>query len=531
MGFIRIMLKKSKSKVVFISPEESVYCFGLRTLSSLVKKCGYESVMVFMSTVYKYYSKKELKQLIDLCKGSFAICITSSAIGFRKAVQITDSLKHLNIPLIMGGVHATLNPEECLRHVDFVCVGEGDHAFVELLESIRKGGKGLKIKNICYKKEGRTVTNDVRDLVVNINKLPFPDYDPVNKFVLFNKNLIPFKEEHFSFGSHNLSNIFFLSFKAIILYHTTRGCPYDCKYCCNKDLKKVYDNKGVYVRFLSPKNIVQGLKYLSKNYPNLEFIWFTDDDFFLRGKKDLNELCDLYKKEVGKPFMCYLNPSSSDEEKLKMLISAGLKRVEVGIQTGSDDINKGLYSRSIALKDVLSAAFLLNKYKDYMYLTEYQVINTSPLEDESSVLKTISFIRSLPKPFFLKVYNLVLFPGSSFEKECGMKKEQVENVSDVNYLDHIQHFKRKKIGHKYVSIVLSMMEGCCKGGRYGSVSERYLDLLLSKKIIWLNNKLPALKYLILYTHLNSNKIYWALPHPALKRAYLSRLIQRHKSFR
>jgi radical SAM superfamily enzyme YgiQ (UPF0313 family) len=525
------MLKNGNMpKVVFVSPEDSVYSFGLRLLSSIAKKNSYESFMVFMPTVYDTYSKREMKQLVDICRNSLAICITSSAINFKKATQIAQSLKTLGIPLVIGGIHATLNPEECLRYADFVCVGEGDYALPELLESIRKKDKVFKIKNIYYKKHGKIITNKIRTLVSNLDKLPFPDYDRNTKFILFKGKIIPLEECHLAYGDHNFSNMFFLPFGPVALYHTSRGCLYTCKYCCNKDLKFIYKNKGKFVRFISPANVIQGLKYVLKMYPCLEFIWFTDDDFFIRRIDKLKVLCNEYKKQIKLPFMCYLTPNSISREKLKTLVEAGLRRVEAGIQTGSDTINRKVYSRGITCQDITRMAFLLNKYKPQMYTPEYQVINTSPMDGEEDVLKTIRLVRELPKPFTLKVFNLVFFPGSLFEKEY--LGRSVENFSEFNYVSHFKHFTKKGLKNRYFSAILSLMEGFCTDAQCGSLPTRHLNILLDRKIAWLGNKFPFLSYLLIFTHLNSLKVYHLLPHPKLKQIYLRRKVWvcRRKTF-
>lgn len=523
--------KKNKPKIIFISTEGSVYCFGLRILSSVVKKYGYESIMVFMPTIYESYSKKEIKQLIKICEGALAICISSMAINFKRAIQVANSLKQVNIPLIMGGIHATLNPEECLKYVDFVCIGEGDDVIVQLLEKIQKKETVFQIKNICYKKDGKIISNKVRNLISNIDNLPFPDYNPDNKIVSFNRKLVPFDEEHLSYGPYNFFNSFFAPFNSVMTYHTIRGCSHSCKYCCNYDLKILYRKKGLYVRALSVKNLIQGLKYLIKTYPHLDFIWFTDDDFFIRDLNGLKKFSKEYKKSINLPFMCYLTPKKIDEEKLKLLLSAGLKRVEVGLQTGDDNINKEIYSRNIVVKDIMSVALLLDKYKIYMYSPEYQIINTNFLEKENNIIQTIKLIQNLPKPFTLKILNLIFFPGSIFEKEqiIDKGKEITENFSDVNYLDHFKHLKKRDLKCKYFFTILSLMSGYCNDQKYGSLTKNFLAFLLNKKVIWLNNKTSILTYILRYLYINKNHFYWMLPSPKLKQIYFKRKIVKYRN--
>ncbi|MDP2906904.1 MAG: radical SAM protein [Nanoarchaeota archaeon] len=524
--------EESKLKVVFISPEFNIYCSGLRVLSSVVKNHGYRSVMVFMPIIGDEYPEKVMRNLIDICKGSLAICITAMAINSKKAELIAKSLRRLNIPIIIGGIHATLNPEKCLEYVDFVSIGESEYALVELLDSIKRKEKRFRIKNICYKEDGKIVKNEVRELIQDINSLPLPDYDKSNKFICYDGEIVPFEEKHLRCGEYNISNVFFIFFNSVMSYHTTRGCPYECKYCCNYDLKRIYNSKGKYVRFLSTETIIRGLESVVKLYPSIELIWFTDDDFFMKSLESIKQFSIEYKRKINLPFMCYANPRTIDEEKLKHLLNAGLKRVEVGIQTGSERTNKQMYSRSISTDDIMKAARILNKYKDEMFPPEYQFINTNPLESEEDTIKTINLIINLPKPFRLKVFNMIFFPGSEFEKEYALGKEYNpgDDFSGRDYIDKFNHL-RKGIRNKYYPVILSLMDGYCADRKYGSIRKRYLDILLSKKVAQLNKKIPVFSFFLMYIALNWKDPYWVLPSTKLKRISLKRTINRERKKR
>lgn len=519
-----------RDKIVFVSTNHDSTCLGLRILSSIAKKEGYETVIVFMPSFSETYSKNEIKQLLHLCNGTLAICISTLAISFKKAVQVAEALKPLGTPLIVGGIHATLNPEECLKNFDFVSLGESDYAFIDLLKCIKQDILPKEVKNVCYKVEDKIIKNDVHELIKDLNRLPFPDYDTSNKFVLYHGRLTPFEEKHFDYGEHNRSNLFFIGLGPTLMHHCTRGCLYNCKYCCNHDLKKVYKNKGVYLRVLSVKNTISTLKYMLKNYPNTQIIWFTDDNFLSRDMGSIKKFSDAYKKNISVPFMCYLTPKNVDEEKVKILISAGLKHVEVGVQTGSDYVNNKFYSRNITSEDVLKTSRILNKYRCVMDPPEYQFINTSFLEKAEDTLQTIRLIQKIPKPFTLRVFNLICFPGSTFEKEYSSLGQRY-NFSDTNYLDWFKHLKKKNLDKKYFNIILSLMGGRCLKNKYGFISEKSLKFFLNKKIIWLNDNTSIMNFFLGYLCLAWKYPFWVLPSLRLKRAYFNAMVKRYQRIR
>ena len=117
-------------KVTLISTSTYPSDQGIRTISSVLKKEKHKVKIIFMTLSEDYsinYTKDELVQLLKLCKDSQLIGINSFASTSHRAERIISFLKkHLNIPIVYGGVHATISPQDCIKHCDIVCVGEGE---------------------------------------------------------------------------------------------------------------------------------------------------------------------------------------------------------------------------------------------------------------------------------------------------------------------------------------------------------------------------------------------------------------------
>src|SRR3989344_2224548 len=123
-------------KIVLISTSTFPSDQGIRTISAVLKKAGHKVNLVFMALSENYernYNEKELKQLADLCKNSGLIGVNSYASTAGRASRIISYLKKLNIPIVYGGVHPTISPDDCIKHSDIVLVGEGEEAIIDLV--------------------------------------------------------------------------------------------------------------------------------------------------------------------------------------------------------------------------------------------------------------------------------------------------------------------------------------------------------------------------------------------------------------
>ena len=138
-------------KIVLISPYPDITSFGLRTISAHLRRHGHRTRLVFVPDALgddllygvKRYEDHVLDELIELCRDADLIGITLMTNFFDGAVQITERLKSAGVkaPVIWGGVHPTIRPEESLEHADIVCVGDGEDALLELADpdGVRSG--------------------------------------------------------------------------------------------------------------------------------------------------------------------------------------------------------------------------------------------------------------------------------------------------------------------------------------------------------------------------------------------------------
>ena len=145
-------------------------------------------------------------------------------LGLRIMEKVKSSFK--DIPTIIGGVHATIDPagviaEKCF---DMVCVGEGEYVMLDIAKELMKKDF-LNIKKFMRENlDGSIHKNPVRPYEQNLDNFPIPDWS-IYPDTAFYK---PFKGQVYKYGDFEMS----------------RGCPYKCSYCINVQMQAVYKSTG-----------------------------------------------------------------------------------------------------------------------------------------------------------------------------------------------------------------------------------------------------------------------------------------------
>jgi len=419
--------------VTLISPYPDITAFGLRTLSSYLRANGHRTRLIFLPDPFgddllhgvKRYEDSVLDQVVSLCEGSDLIGMTLMTNFFDGAVQVTERIKRdLATPVVWGGVHPTIRPEESLEHADLACVGDGEEALLELADRMAAGEDYSSTRNIWLKAAGRIVRNPVRPLSADLDVYPLPDYSLVDHHVLHDGRVQPLTEE---LTKLFLSRGTVSNYLRRIGYQTMtgRGCPHKCTYCINDAIKTIYGGEG-YLRWRSTGHVMEELLWVKEHMPWVGFVWISDDAFFARNVKALEEFCREYKEKIGLPFSCLASPLTVTEEKMGMLVDAGLIYVQMGIQTGSARIQELFNRKAMSNERVLRAVGTINRYKDRMFPPSYDFILDTPYETDRDVIESLKLIAEFPKPFQLQPFALVLYPGTKLH-EMAMRDGRIRD--------------------------------------------------------------------------------------------------------
>ncbi|OGW74631.1 MAG: hypothetical protein A2Z72_06205 [Omnitrophica bacterium RBG_13_46_9] len=411
-------MKKSNIALIGLYDTDS---FSICTLHATLKREAFNVSTIFFKRLSKDLTiippqDREISCLVRQVKelNPDIIGISVRTVLFQIASQITKAIKQESGALVVwGGVHPTIRPCQCLESADIVCVGEGEGPIVDLATRFSKGEGIDDIKNLCFKKNGAIIRNEIRPLVENLDSMPFPDYSSEDKYFLENGKVLPHRAH---------TNMIM----------TSRGCPFSCSFCCNSALRKIYDGKGRYVRRRSVDNVIDEL-IQAKKTRNLKNVSFQDDVFTF-DIEWLREFCGKYKKFIDLPFFCYCHPRATTEEMVRLLKEAGFCIAGIGIQSGSEEFRHRYLRRYDTNVEIVKCARLLSKYGiDY----HCDILMDNPLETEKERQETFNLLMRLPKPFFPNTHTLTYFPELELTNlllEKGMiSEEDIEDKKQESY--------------------------------------------------------------------------------------------------
>lgn len=413
-------------KITLISPYPDITNYGLRTLSAVLREAGHETQLIFMPDFAgdgesrhiemseERYAPEVIDQLISLMADSDMAGVTLMTHYFDSAKQLTKSIKErLDVPVIWGGFHPSVRPDECISHADYVAVGDSEDLILQLCQELSEGNKEKlhHIKSLIWKKGADVIRNPVGSLEQDLDLYPHPDFALDDHHILFEGELRTMSKDLMRRYLHNgtVSRMFGRTGYQTM---TGRGCPHACTYCGNSFYRDLYKRQR-YVRYRSVENVITELENVKRAYPFIDFFWFSDDSFFGRPLPDLLLFAAEYKKRIGDPFYLLGSPGTITDEKYSALVDAGLMCIQMGVEHGSPRIQK-MFKRSTMGNDkIIRSAEVITQYTDKTAPPQYDVIYDLAYETMEDKLHTLRLISDLPKPYRLQVFSVIYYPGTS----------------------------------------------------------------------------------------------------------------------
>ncbi|MEW6684869.1 MAG: radical SAM protein [Candidatus Edwardsbacteria bacterium] len=297
---------------------------------------------------------------IDL---SNAICVGVSVLtgpGILYALEFAKYIRKNNpkLPIIWGGIHPTLLPEETCQNefVDIVVRGEGEETLLELVQCIEEQKDLAKILGITYKKDREIVSNPDRPWM-NLNKIGDLPYHLVD------------------LNQYNIKEF---------PYHSSRGCPHRCGFCYNLAF-----NKRSF-RTKSADKIIDEIESIVHRFKP-ERITFCEDNRFTN-KKIVEQIC---RGLIDRKIKIYWEPSCRfnyfagyDDEFISLIKEAGVKKIGFGAESGSVKI-LDLIKKDITKEEIF---ITLNKCKTAGIVPQVSLMYGFPSEEIEDVSKSIMLI-------------------------------------------------------------------------------------------------------------------------------------------
>lgn len=359
------ILKSRKSmKVVFLSPPQNDKIFpslGIAYLTAVLNKEGHQASLHDGANS----SIKEMVNYVDRASPQ-VVGITMNTTNRFEALELARIIKsRFKIPIIVGGPHPTLLPDQLLRNysfIDFIIRNEAEHTIVKLINALEKREDYSKILGISFKRNNEIIHNPPAPIIENLDDLPFPEWRFFNLKKYIPQTEYPEEYKNSYFGS-------------II---TSRGCPFRCTFCSSSNFW------GYKIRFRSAESILEEIKMLYNL--GVRFIVFNDDNF-TSNKKRAIEVCNLIIQEglhekMG--WQCRAEVNIVDEELLSIMKKANCNMIEFGIE---DCTEEGIrwFKKSHIMPQVKTAFDLCKKYN--IKIKSYFIVGGDHETKENLALK------------------------------------------------------------------------------------------------------------------------------------------------
>lgn len=409
------------AKIVLIAFNK--YVLALRGISSYLKSKGHETIMFFFTS---YLNEDLLEEVVNKIENFNPDLIGLSLVTdeYNKAKALTYILKEkFEVPIVWGGPHVSVSPEECLEYADIVLKGEVELPFLELCNNIENKTDYKKVNGLSYKENGKIVSNPLGELLKDLDSLPFPDYDTSTHYYVGRNKIKKFNNKLKEYGMMS-----------------SRGCPYTCSFCYNSYSINDY-GKAKWLRMMGIDRTLAELRWAKNKFKGLQRINFYDDNFLLRNTTDMKKFAEEYKRDVNIPFFCEAHPSLIKDEIIKLLKPAGLEEVQVGIQSGSERVNKEEYDRPTTKKEILDAVEILQKNKVKIWC---DIIFNNPYETVGEVKETVEFLLTLPKPYIIHGFSLIYYPGTNLTQRV-LKDGLIKPLNGEKLSESIEHISNSPL--------------------------------------------------------------------------------------
>ena len=362
---------------------------GLMYLAGYLKKYSSHETKILDCQVEQLSYQSLRKRIIQ--ENPDVIGITTMTFTLIDVIKTTQLIKQINpeIKVILGGPHVNIYPKETinLKGIDFLVFGEGEEPLKELLDNLNQKENLARIKGILFKDNNKIINTGQRELINNLDSIPFPD-----------RNLLPY-QKYFSVISSNAP---------VTTMFTSRGCPFKCLFCDRPHLGKTF-------RARSAKNVVDEIEECQKM--GIKEIFIYDDTFNVNRQRVIDICSEIQKRKLTITWDVRTRVDTVDKEIIQVMKKANCQRIHYGVEAGTQKI-----------LDILKKGITLEQIRNAFKITKEIGIQTvgyfmigSPSETRKDILETIKLAKRL-NPDFVHISITTPFPDTDLYR-IGLEKK------------------------------------------------------------------------------------------------------------
>lgn len=319
----------------------------------------------------KFFDLNDMADWLEkdvVCVGISAI--TSSQI--KSGLCYAEAIRNINekIPLVWGGWHPSLMPEQTIKHplVDIILVGQGETVLQELVNRLERSEDLTGLHNIWFKNnEGKIIKTEQKYASV------FPESKPVNR----------------AYRYVNMSNYIqpLWGNNRVLGYESSRGCPNCCKFC---SVGSLYN--GRWDCFTADRT-VEEIKFLKDTY-QVDAVHFYDNNFFVNFKRVVQICTGFIEKDIKLKWdgtavvEQFINLS---EQTMRLLKESGFFRAIIGVESGDEDVLKKIGKKH----NNGQVIELVKKCRDNHIMPSLSFMLGFPWEPEKDVYETVKLIEKI----------------------------------------------------------------------------------------------------------------------------------------
>lgn len=374
---------------------------GVEYVSAALKAAGHETELLYEpgadnSFYYRWEAMKPLNRHDRLLRRALAFRPDLIAMGavtniYPYACEMAARLKAAlpEVPIVIGGIHATSVPEYVIEnpHFDIVARGECDDAIVELADRMARGEPYWDVRNFWFKADGAVVRNELRPPIEDLDRLPYPDKDLFRKVGAFGDML-------YILGG--------------------RGCPYKCTFCESHMVEGFYHATGdKFTRRRDPVQVVEECNHwLDRFGRRFKMFYFVDGSI----NYDLpwfKEFLKVYRDHCRFPFLSLTYANEMDEETARLMREAGCIRTVVGMESGSERMRNDVLKKGVTNDQLRRAVRMIQGAGVDVQITAMFGL---PGETPAEMFETLDMVRDL-RPSLVTAYTLYPYMNTGVQRQ------------------------------------------------------------------------------------------------------------------